>query len=162
MENKGAWLERAAANSVPNPANYPLGSPQSRAAARALFEARARVSVAADEGQQFLIILQRKRGEQPDDDECIDAIHRSYRGPGPRFHMIVLGEIPSDVNAETKEFLLEHGWKTGAPGGYLPSVPAIESDTAKLVISDLFSRMSPEELEDYAKFGALPAWAERT
>jgi hypothetical protein len=151
MEDKGAWLQRAATNSVPNPADFPLGSPQSRAAARALLEARMRVSMAA--GDCFLLILMEAGCESPDHEACIQAIHQDCK---PGFQMVTAGVIPDYVIAKTEKFLLEHGWRKRSADGSLPPAPADDSGTTKSPNSDVFSRMSPEELDEYAKSGALP------
>jgi hypothetical protein len=113
MENKSSWVERAATNSVPNPADYPLGSPESRAAARALMEARALVSEVADDDQAlFVEVTYSESGLhlRVDHEDCIKAIrqHPNYRGNVAR--VVQCGVIPDDVDEKTKQFLLDRGW----------------------------------------------------
>jgi hypothetical protein len=148
MENKTNWLERAVTTSVPNPADYPLGSPQSRAAARALLEARKRVAVDAEERYLFVLL---NAGRELPDELCIQAIQEDCR---PGFQAVESGVIPGFVTAKTEKLLLKHGWRKPDENGALPPTKTTQSTAP-----DVFTRMSQEELDEYAKTGELPDWA---
>ena len=112
--NRRAWLERAASNAVPSPADFPLGSEQSRAAARAIVEARTSVSEAASESRPRILVIYETAGymRTPEFDAVVDALQEcGYLRD--TFHCIhvedVMSKVPSGLDMEAlKTYVRKH------------------------------------------------------
>ena len=105
MGNDGRKNRQGATESAPRPAEFPLGSEISRAAARATLEARA-----SNQEQMRLVVM--KAGEQLalDTDTCVQILKESGVLPKASMCLLDFTSVPHGLNAaELEEFLREHG-----------------------------------------------------
>lgn len=113
MRNEGRPKRQGATKSGPQPGSFPLGSEKSRAAARAVLEAREAV---LDEQPLTLVVSRIGHEVALDEETCGQILRESGFLKGPGLRLIDLGKIPAGLSAaETQSFLREHAAEICGP-----------------------------------------------
>jgi hypothetical protein len=107
MTNKSRQTVQAATDSGLKPGEFPLGSEKSRAAARAMLEAR---EAESQENQVILRVMRADRELALSSDECVQILRECHYLPVGPCGVVDLGHIPDGLNAEELErYLRKHG-----------------------------------------------------
>jgi hypothetical protein len=83
-------------------------------------------SVATNENGMLLIVMQAGQEVAPDD-PCIEAIRECRSRSKQILSLVVLGEIPDDVDAETERFLRGYDWAKRGEDRRLPKIEVTQA-----------------------------------
>jgi hypothetical protein len=114
--NSSERLRQGATDSGPRPADFPLGSQQSRAAARAMLEAR---NATPPEKQLLVIVRTPSRRIALEPDTCVQILRDSGYIPTGPCAVVSLNKVPEELfvagKAATEQWLRENGAELCAP-----------------------------------------------